>query len=236
VSGGGGGGISSLNGLTDGTQTFAMGTTAQSNNVGWVSSAGVHTLHVPDASATVRGVIVTGAQTLAGQKTIQSQNAVDIALIVKAHASQSANVFELQASDGTAKVWADKDGNASFRGKVSSGGTALGLEVFGYGAVGTGLYTTVVGNGANASSAIGATLVGGLAIAGSLATSASAIGFGATVNNAHSIALGTGAVTSHNHSIALGSNATTIAANQLQVGSSTSLRSHSNDSTRTAET
>lgn len=68
----GSGGISSLNGLTDGTQTFAMGTTAQSNDLGWVSSAGVHTLHVPDASATVRGVVTTGDQTFAGLKTFQS--------------------------------------------------------------------------------------------------------------------------------------------------------------------
>lgn len=64
-----GGGITSLNGLTSGTQTFAMGTTAQSNNLGWVSSAGVHTLHVPDASGTVRGVITTSAQTFGGNKT-----------------------------------------------------------------------------------------------------------------------------------------------------------------------
>lgn len=67
-----GGGITSLNSLTDATQTFAVGTTAQSNNLGWVSSAGVHTLHVPDASTSNRGVITAGDQTLRGHKTISA--------------------------------------------------------------------------------------------------------------------------------------------------------------------
>lgn len=65
--------IGSLNGLTDETQTFDVGTTAQSNNIGWVSSSGVHTLHIPDASATDRGVITTGTQTFAGAKTTSGQ-------------------------------------------------------------------------------------------------------------------------------------------------------------------
>jgi hypothetical protein len=69
---GGGGGITSLNGLTASTQTFAIGTTAQSNNIGWVSTTSTHTLHIPDASGTVRGVVTTGAQTFGGVKTFSS--------------------------------------------------------------------------------------------------------------------------------------------------------------------
>lgn len=60
-------GISSLNGLTDATQTFAVGTTG--TDAAFVSAAGVHTLNIPNASATARGVVTTGTQTIAGDKT-----------------------------------------------------------------------------------------------------------------------------------------------------------------------
>jgi len=66
----GGSGISSLNGLTDATQTFAAGTSG--TDVAWVSAAGVHTLNIPDASATARGLVTTGTQRFAGLKYLQS--------------------------------------------------------------------------------------------------------------------------------------------------------------------
>ena len=59
-------GISSLNGLTDATQTFAVGTTG--TDIAFVSSAGTHTLNIPSASATARGVVTTGTQRFAGIK------------------------------------------------------------------------------------------------------------------------------------------------------------------------
>lgn len=63
-------GISSLNGLTNATQTFAVGTTG--TDVAFVSAAGVHTLNIPDASATARGVVTTGTQRFAGIKYFNS--------------------------------------------------------------------------------------------------------------------------------------------------------------------
>jgi len=64
-------GISSLNGLTTGTQTFAVGTTG--TDIAFVSAAGVHTLNIPDASATARGAVTTGTQSFTGVKSFVSQ-------------------------------------------------------------------------------------------------------------------------------------------------------------------
>jgi len=74
VPSGGGGGITSLNSLTTATQTFAVGTTG--TNVAFSSASGVHTLNIPDASASARGVITTGTQTLAGRKTLSEVHVV----------------------------------------------------------------------------------------------------------------------------------------------------------------
>lgn len=60
-------GITSLNSQTGATQTFATGTSG--TNFGISSSGNTHTFNLPDASASNRGVVTTGSQTFAGNKT-----------------------------------------------------------------------------------------------------------------------------------------------------------------------
>jgi len=63
-----GGGLLSLNGLSVSTQTFATSTTGTNFTI--TSSGSVHTFNLPDASATARGLVSTGTQTFAGDKTL----------------------------------------------------------------------------------------------------------------------------------------------------------------------
>lgn len=74
-----GSGISSLNGLTDATQTFAVGVTGTDFNID--STGTIHTFNIPNASATNRGLVTTGIQTFAGGKTFSNDIVVNGVLI-----------------------------------------------------------------------------------------------------------------------------------------------------------
>lgn len=63
-------GIQSINADTTSAQVITSGTSG--NDVAVATSTGTTTISVPSASATARGVVTTGAQTLAGVKTISS--------------------------------------------------------------------------------------------------------------------------------------------------------------------
>jgi hypothetical protein len=60
-------GLTSLNGLSKQAQYFAVGSTGTDFAI--VSSVDTHTFNIPSASASNRGLITTGTQTIAGDKT-----------------------------------------------------------------------------------------------------------------------------------------------------------------------
>jgi hypothetical protein len=62
--------VATLNGLTAASQTFATGTSGTDFNIS--SSGSIHTFNIPDASATVRGLVTTGTQSIAGAKTFSN--------------------------------------------------------------------------------------------------------------------------------------------------------------------
>jgi hypothetical protein len=63
-------GITALNGLTAQVQYFQVGTSGTDFNIS--STTATHTFNIPDASATARGLITTGTQTIAGIKTFSN--------------------------------------------------------------------------------------------------------------------------------------------------------------------
>jgi hypothetical protein len=63
-------GITSINGLSGATQTFATGTAGTDFGISSIGST--HTFNIPDAAATARGFVNTSAQTFAGVKTFPS--------------------------------------------------------------------------------------------------------------------------------------------------------------------
>ena len=90
--------VTSLNGLILATQTFATGTTGTDFNI--ASSGSVHTFNIPDASATSRGVVTTGAQTIAGNKTFSGNASVGGALSVTGPSTFIASVTASALSSG----------------------------------------------------------------------------------------------------------------------------------------
>ena len=83
-----------INGLAlSADQTFATGTTGTDFNI--VSAGTVHTFNIPDASATNRGVITSGTQTIAGTKTFTSSPIVPSLYLANMGAGSGAVYYDV---------------------------------------------------------------------------------------------------------------------------------------------
>jgi len=81
-------GLTSLNNLTDQSQYLTTGTSGTDFNI--VSSGDTHTFNIPSASASNRGLITTGSQTIAGIKTLSVPSQFEQGLYLK----QNMNLFQ----------------------------------------------------------------------------------------------------------------------------------------------
>jgi len=81
-------GMVSLNNLTDQSQYITTGTSGTDFNI--VSSGDTHTFNIPSASASNRGLITTGSQTIAGIKTLSVPSQFEQGLYLK----QNMNLFQ----------------------------------------------------------------------------------------------------------------------------------------------
>lgn len=112
--------LTSLNGLTGATQTFAVGTSGSDFAIS--SSGTAHTFNLPDASTANRGVVTTGTQTFAGAKTFTASANSDKPLSVLVKSGQSTKALTITGADGTtAKASIDTVGLVTSVGLTSTG-------------------------------------------------------------------------------------------------------------------
>jgi hypothetical protein len=101
-------GLTALNGLTAQVQNFATGTSGTDFNIS--SSGTTHTFNIPSASATARGLVTTGTQTIQGTKTFITSNYTTFT---------NNDFFQVEFSNGSSKL---NLGSASNIGHIASNG------------------------------------------------------------------------------------------------------------------
>ena len=123
--------ITSLNGLTAATQTFATGTSGSDFNIS--STTSTHTFNIPYAGAASTGLITTLAQTIAGAKTFSSALTVSASTSSTGFSSGALTVFggvgisENINVNGTAKINSSTTSTSSTSGAlVVTGGIGIG--------------------------------------------------------------------------------------------------------------
>lgn len=151
----GGSGLSSLNGLTTSSQLFA--TSSSNGDFAIISSGDTHTFQLPDAGASARGLVTTGAQTLAGHKTLSATTTHSSSLVLSGAlfaGSSSGTLDQILKSTGSGVSWTNLSAlgvSAITQGTGISVSSATGSVAI----TNTGLQTLTAGTGISVSTATG---------------------------------------------------------------------------------
>jgi len=142
-----GSGITSINGLTAGTQTFATGTSGTDFNID--STTSTHTFHIPDASASNRGLVTTSTQTFGGNKTFNGT--VSVGSTTPTVQSNSALTTATTYTIGNSSSTLNVGGSSGIVNITSSAASGVAITMDTSSAVGastrfgTGTYTATSG-------------------------------------------------------------------------------------------
>lgn len=108
---------------------LTVGTTGSDVNIS--TSSTTHVINVPDAGASARGVVTTGTQTFAGNKTFNGTTSLGITQLRNGAFYGYLNLTGITATRGY--VFPDADGNIALvpsAGYVTSDGTALSQQAY----------------------------------------------------------------------------------------------------------